>query len=328
MDVLSDVLSAVRLTGAIFFDNTFHDPWVVETPKASVIASKVMPDSQYVFSFHTLLEGSCWAEMIDGSAEPMRLNAGDIIVFPLDDAHAFCSTVGMRAAPDLAVYIRPVDKQLPYILNEGIGPSGCRFICGYIGCDIRPYNPFITSLPRVLHGRSAASGWLSHLVQHAVSETENRDAGGETVLAKLAELLFVQVMRQYANELPAESRGWLAGLRDPQVGHALHLVHANPAADWTIETLANAVGMSRSAFAKRFAHFSGDSPMQYLGRWRMQLAARRLENPQVSIAQAAVEVGYESEAAFNRAFKKVMGVPPGTWRRGRSSDEAEKAVSG
>jgi AraC-like DNA-binding protein len=327
MDVLSDVLSAVRLTGAIFFDNTFHDPWVVETPRASVIASKVMPHSQYVFSFHTLLEGSCWAEMIDGSAEPMRLNAGDIIVFPLDDAHVFCSSVGMRAAPNLAVYIRPVDRQLPYILNEGIGPSGCRFICGYIGCDIRPYNPFITSLPRLLHGRSAASGWLSHLVQHAVSETENHHAGGETVLAKLAELLFVQVIRQYANDLPAESRGWLAGLRDPQVGHALHLVHANPAADWTIETLANAVGMSRSAFAKRFAHFSGDSPMQYLGRWRMQLAARRLENPQVSIAQAAVEVGYESEAAFNRAFKKIMGVPPGTWRRGHSLDEAARSVS-
>ncbi|MGB3337221.1 MAG: AraC family transcriptional regulator [Devosia sp.] len=323
MDVLSDVLRVVRLTGAIFFDNTFHDPWVVETPRASVIASKVMPHSQYVFSFHTLLEGSCWAEMIDGSAQPMRLNAGDVIVFPLDDAHAFCSTIGMRAEPDLAVYIRPVDRQLPYILNEGIGPNGCRFICGYIGCDIRPYNPFITSLPRVLHGRAAASGWLSHLVQHAVSETENRHAGGETVLAKLAELMFVQVIRQYANELPSESRGWLSGLRDPQIGRALSLVHARPANDWTIEALATEVGMSRSAFAKRFAHYSGDSPMQYLARWRMQLAARRLENPQVSIAQVGVEVGYDSEAAFNRAFKKVMGVPPGTWRRGRSNDEAD-----
>ena len=323
MDVLSDVLSAVHLTGAIFFDNTFHDPWVVETPRASVIASKVMPHSQYVFSFHTLLEGSCWAEMIDGSAEPMRLNASDVIVFPLDDAHAFCSTVGMRAKPDLAVYIRPVDRQLPYILNEGMGPSGCRFICGYIGCDIRPYNPFIKSLPRVLHGRAAASGWLSHLVQHAVSETENRHAGGETVLAKLAELMFVQVIRQYANELPPESYGWLSGLRDPQIGHALSLVHARPADDWTIETLASAVGMSRSAFAKRFTHFSGDSPMQYVGKWRMQLAARRLENPQVSIAQAGVEVGYDSEAAFNRAFKKIMGVPPGTWRRGRAGDAAD-----
>lgn len=326
MDVLSDVLSLVRLTGAIFFDNTFHDPWVVETPRASVIASKVMPHSQYVFSFHTLLEGSCWAEMIDGSAEPMRLNAGDVIVFPLDDAHAFCSAVGMRAEPDLAVYIRPVDKQLPYILNEGIGPNGCRFICGYIGCDIRPYNPFIASLPRVLHGRSAANGWLSHLVQHAVSETENRHAGGETVLAKLAELIFVQVIRQYANDLPPESRGWLSGLRDPQVGQALSLVHASPANDWTIEALANAVGMSRSSFARRFAHFSGDSPMQYLGKWRMQLAARRLENPQISIAQAGAEVGYDSEAAFNRAFKKVMGVPPGAWRRGRSGEEAAGQV--
>jgi AraC-like DNA-binding protein len=306
----------------IFFDNTFHDPWVVETPRASVIASKVMPHSQYVFSFHTLLEGACWAEMIDGSAEPMRLNADDVIVFPLDDAHAFCSTVGMRAAPDLAVYIRPVDRQLPYILNEGLGPNGCRFICGYIGCDIRPYNPFIKSLPRVLHGRSAASGWLSHLVQHAVSETENRNAVGKTVLAKLAKLMFVQVIRQYENELPPESRGWLSGLRDPQVGHALSLVHASPADDWTIEALASAVGMSRSAFAMRFAHFSGDTPMQYLGKWRIQLAARRLENPQVSIAQAGVEVGNDSEAAFNRAFKKVMGVPPGTWRRGRSGEEA------
>lgn len=320
MDVLSDVLSAVRLTGAIFFDNTFHDPWVVETPRASVIASKVMPQSQYVFSFHTLLEGSCWAEMIDGSGEPMRLNAGDIIMFPLDDAHVFCSSTGMRAEPNLAVYIRPVDRQLPYILNEGIGPNGCRFICGYIGCDIRPYNPFITTLPRVLHGRAAASGWLSHLVQHAVSETENRNAGGETILAKLAELLFVQVIRQYASELPAEAQGWLSGLRDPQIGQALALIHAQPANDWTIESLACAVGMSRSAFAKRFVHFAGDPPMQYLSHWRMQLAARRLENPQVSIAQAGVEVGYESEAAFNRAFKKVMGVPPGMWRRGRIED--------
>ena len=327
MDVLSDVLSAVRLTGAIFFDNTFHDPWVVETPRASVIASRVMPDSQYVFSFHTLLEGSCWAEMIDGSAKPMRLNAGDVIVFPLDDAHAFCSTVGMRAAPDLAVYIRPVDRQLPYILNEGIGPNGCRFICGYIGCDIRPYNPFIKSLPRVVHGRAAASGWLSHLIQHAVSETENRNAGGETVLAKLAELMFVQVIRQYANELPIDSRGWLSGIRDPQVGHALRLIHGEPAADWTIGGLAADVGMSRSAFAKRFTEFTCESPMHYLGRWRMQLAARRLENPNVSIAQAGVEVGYDSEAAFNRAFKKIMGVPPGTWRRGRSSEQADVSAN-
>ncbi len=325
MDVLSDVLNAVRLTGAIFFDNRVHEPWVVETPRAAAIARSVMPNAQYVFCFHTLLQGSCWAEMIDGSAEPLRLTAGDVIVFPLGDAHVFCSTPGMRAVPDLAVYLRPVDRHLPYVVNDGIGPESCRFICGYIGCDVRPYNPFIEALPRVLHGRGAASGWLSHLVQHAVSETENRHAGGETVLAKLAELMFVQVIRQYAIDLPPEARGWLAGLRDPQIGHALSLVHADPAAIWTIDALASAAGMSRSAFARRFAHFAGDTPMHYLGRWRMQLAARRLENPQISIAQAGVEVGYDSEAAFNRAFKKVMGVPPGMWRRGHSSEAASAA---
>jgi AraC-like DNA-binding protein len=327
MDVLSDVLKAVRLTGAIFFDNTFHGPWVAETPKASVIAGSVMPDSQYVFAFHTLLEGSCWAEFVDGSLPPERLNAGDIAVYPLDDAHAFCSVIGMRARPDLAVYSRPADRALPYILNEGDGPDACRFICGYIGCDIRPYNPFLQSLPRALYGRSAASGWLSHLIWHAVSETENRSSGSETVLAKLAELLFVQVIRQHVEELPPGSLGWLAALRDPQIGIALQLLHGRPGHDWSVEVLAREAGMSRSVFTQRFAAFTGEPPMQYLARWRMQLAARRLESPMVSIAQAAAEVGYESEAAFNRAFKKLVGTPPGTWRRGRVAAERTPAAA-
>ena len=320
MDVLSDVLAAVRLTGAIFFDSTFRTQWVAEAPKASIIAEKVMPNSQYVFYFHTLLEGSCWAEMTDGSMEPIKLEAGDIIAFPMDDAHALCSTIGMRAAPDLAIYTHPIDRQLPYVLNQGSGPDSCRFVCGYLGCDIRPYNPFIKSLPRVLHGRGAAGqGWLAHLLRHAVSETERRNPGGETVLAKLAELLFVEVFRQYVDDLPAGSRGWLSGLRDPQIGLALRLIHSRPAADWTIEGLAREVGMSRSVFADRFTHYAGVSPMQYVARWRMQLAARHLEVPGVSIAQAGAEVGYESEAAFNRAFKKLVGVPPGAWRKGRST---------
>ena len=320
MDVLSDVLAAVRLTGAIFFDSTFRTQWVAEAPKASIIAEKVMPNSQYVFYFHTLLEGSCWAEMTDGSMEPIKLEAGDIIAFPMDDAHALCSTIGMRAAPDLAIYTHPIDRQLPYVLNQGSGPDSCRFVCGYLGCDIRPYNPFIKSLPRVLPGRGAAGqGWLAHLLRHAVSETERRNPGGETVLAKLAELLFVEVIRQYVDDLPAGSRGWLSGLRDPQIGLALRLIHSRPAADWTIEGLAREVGMSRSVFADRFTHYAGVSPMQYVARWRMQLAARHLEVPGVSIAQAGAEVGYESEAAFNRAFKKLVGVPPGAWRKGRST---------
>jgi len=320
MDVLSDVLAAVRLTGAIFFDNTFRTEFVAESPNASVIARKVMPTSQYVFYFHTVLEGTCYAELTDGSMKPLRLDAGDIVAFPRDDAHVLCSTIGMRAVPDLAIYYNPVDRQLPYVVNQGSGPSACRFVCGYLGCDTRPFNPFLDSLPRVLHGRGTANqGWLEQLLRHAVSETERRHAGGETVLAKLAELLFVEVIRQYADDLPKDARGWLSAMRDLHVGDSLRLIHGQPSEDWTIERLARAVGLSRSVFADRFAHYVGASPMHYLACWRMQLAARRLETPGVSIAQAGAEVGYDSEAAFNRAFKKFVGVPPGAWRRGRST---------
>lgn len=317
MDVLSDVLAAVRLTGAIFFDNTFRPPWVAETPEVSAFAQRVMPGAEHVFCFHTLLEGSCWAELTDGSLDSIRLNAGDIIAFPKDLRHTLCSTQGMRAEPNLAIYTYPHDKELPYVTNQGGGADVCHFVCGYLGCDTRPFNPFFDALPRVLHAKGTATGqgWLAHLVCQALSESGGRRAGGETVLAKLAELMFIEVIRQYVDSLPKESRGWLSGLRDAHVGHALRLIHGRPAADWTLEGLAREVGLSRSIFADRFTHYVGVPPIQYIGRWRMQLAARRLENPAVSIAQVGAEVGYESEAAFNRAFKKFVGMPPGAWRR-------------
>jgi len=320
MDVLSDVLAAVRLTGAIFFNNTFHPPWVAETPEVSLIARNVLPQAEHVFCFHTLLEGACWAELTDGTMESIRLNAGDIIVFPRDARHTLCSASGMRAEPDLAIYLYPRDRELPYVVNQGSGTETCHFVCGYLGCDMRPFNPFFDSLPRVLHARGIASGegWLAHLARQATSESESCQAGGETVLAKLAELMFVEVIRQHVDNLPRESRGWLSGLRDAHVSHALRLIHGRPANGWTLESLARETGLSRSVFADRFTHYVGVSPMQYLGRWRMQLAARRLESPAVSIAQAGAEVGYESEAAFSRAFNKFVGVPPGAWRRGHA----------
>ena len=326
MDVLSDVLSAVRLTGAIFFDMTFRPPWVAETPEVSLIAHRVMPHADHVFCFHISLEGACWAELTDGTLDSMRLNAGDIIVFPKDARHTLCSTPGMRAEPDLAAYLYPRDRELPYVINQGSGSDTCRFVCGYLGCDTRPFNPFFDSLPRVLHARGTAGGggWLGHLARHAISESEGRRSGGETVLAKLAELMFVEVIRQHVDSLPQESHGWLSGLRDAHVSHALRLIHGRPANDWTLENLAREIGLSRSVFADRFTHYVGIPPMQYVGRWRMQLAARRLESPGVSIAQAGTEVGYESEAAFNRAFKKFVGVPPGTWRRGRTQRDHSK----
>ena len=172
----------------------------------------------------------------------------------------------------------------------------------------------------------AQQDWLSHLVRHAVSETARQNAGGETMLAKLAELFFIEIVRQHIDRLPMDTRGWLSGLRHPQIGHALRLIHGRPADDWTIERLARGVGLSRSVFADRFTHFAGVTPMQYLARWRMQLAARRLETPGITLAQAGAEVGYESEAAFNRAFKKIVGTSPGSWRRQRSVEIPASAL--
>ena len=174
-------------------------------------------------------------------------------------------------------------------------------------------------MPAVVHapGQVDRVGLVGRLIQAALDESRARRAGSEIVLARLSELLFVEVLRAHLDALPEEARGWLAGLRDRHVGAALRLMHARPAEPWTIEGLAREVGLSRSVFAERFAHYLGVGPIQYLIRWRLQLAARLLERSGVAIAQVAEEAGYESEAAFNRAFKKLTGSPPAAWRRSR-----------
>ena len=158
---------------------------------------------------------------------------------------------------------------------------------------------------------------MTQLIRLAVDETAMRRSGGETVLSKVAELMFVDVVRRHIDTLPPEASGWLSALRDMHVGAALALLHGRPAEAWTVEILAREVGLSRSVFADRFVHFVQDSPMHYLTRWRMQLASLLLDRQGVGVAQVAAEVGYESEAAFNRAFKKCVGAPPGAWRRNR-----------
>jgi AraC-like DNA-binding protein len=323
VDVLSDVLRTVRLTGAIFFDVEASAPWVAATPAATKIAGSVMPDVGHIIMFHVITAGECWAELEDGTQEPLRLTAGDIIVLPMGDAHVFSTAPGMRVTPNLAMYQRPSDRQLPsYIETGAAGGARTRFVCGYLGCDARPFNPVLQALPRVLHARGAEGApCMAQLIRLAVDETASRRSGGETVLSKVAELMFVDVVRRHIDTLPKGAGGWLSGLRDPHVGAALALMHGRPAKAWTLERLAHEVGLSRSAFADRFAHFVQDSPMQYLTRWRMQLATRLLEQQGLGLAQVAAEVGYESEAAFNRAFKKCVGAPPGAWRRARQPAE-------
>lgn len=322
MDVLSEVLQTVRLNGAIFFDMVFFSPWVGQSPAASAIAGSVMPHAEHVINFHFLIEGSCWAEMTDGLTEPIKLGAGDLIIYPRGDANVLSSHPGMRADPDLAMYYRPNDRQLPFVLHQ-TGSSGerCHFVCGYFGCDAHPFNPLLDALPRMLHMQYApmSGSWVSDLLRLACAESGRARSGGEIILAKASELMFVEAIRDHIEHLPEGSSGWLSGLRDPHVGMALQLIHANTSDEMTLSMLARRVGLSRSTFADRFSNFLGVGPMHYLARWRMQLATRLLEQAGVSVAQAGAEVGYESEAAFNRAFKRCVGIPPGEWRRNRAA---------
>jgi len=314
-DVLSDVLRAVRLTGAVFFDFELSPPWVAEAPPAHKIAAAVMPGAQRVIEYHVIARGGCWAQMIGG--EPIFLREGDVIVYPQGDPHVLSSAPGMRATPNLSMFQRGT-KPLPLVYEMGGGGDDrTRVVCCFLGLDERPYNPLLTALPRVIHlsarGTNAA-GWLGTLFNIAVGESGARRPGGENVLARLSELMFVEMIRQYIETLPPAEIGWLAGLRDPVVGQALAALHAEPATDWTVEGLARHAGVSRSILAERFTGMVGQPPMQYLALWRTQVASRLLADGG-QVATVAAAVGYESEAAFSRAFKKLVGRAPAAWRR-------------
>jgi AraC-like DNA-binding protein len=314
-DVLSDVLRSVRLTGAVYFDFDLSSPWVAEAPPSCDIAATVMPGAQRVIEYHLIARGSCWGNLV-GEA-PIRLKEGDLLLFPQGDPHVLSSAPGMRATPDMSMYVRPTTP-LPLVYERGGGGSDrTRIVCCFLGCDERPFNPLLTALPRTIYLSGAgesAGGWLATLLNIAVRESGTSRAGRDNILARMSELMFVEAVRRYIETLPAAQTGWLAGLRDPVVGQALAALHGEPATAWTVESLAHAVGVSRSVIADRFAEMVGHPPMQYLAMWRMQVASRRLVDGE-SVAAVAGAVGYESEAAFSRAFKKLLGQAPATWRR-------------
>lgn len=323
VDVLSDVLRAVRLTGAVYFDFELSSPWVAEAPPVREIAGIVMPGAQRVIEYHLIARGSGWGQAV-GQA-PIRLREGDLIVFPQGDPHVLSSEAGMRAAPDMSLFARP-STSLPLVYDlGGGGPEQARIICCFLGCDERPYNPLLAALPPVIHlsaaGADAPIGWLGTMMNIAVSESGRARPGSENVLARLSELMFVETIRRYLETLPAAQTGWLAGLRDPVVGQALAALHGEASEAWTVERLARLVGLSRSVLAERFTAMVGQPPMQYLALWRMQLASRLLLDGG-HVAGVAGAVGYESEAAFSRAFKKLVGQSPATWRRGSASSAA------
>jgi AraC-like DNA-binding protein len=320
------VLQAVRLTGALYFDVSAAAPWVVVTPAMQRIGTALMPDAEHVIPFHMVVSGAGWARPDDASLPPERVETGDVVMVPSGECHSMSSDRDRwdATAPDPSFYQAAAASDEPFTFvklgRDGGAPT--KIVCGYLGCDASPFNPVLGALPRLLvvRPRDGSETLMRELVRAALAENVRRRAGGATVLAKLSELMFVQAIRQHMDALPQTSASWLAGLRDEHVGKALQAIHECPAAPWSTATLAKRSGFSRSVFSERFARYTGEAPMHYVGRWRMQLAARLLAAGE-SIGAAAAEVGYQSDAAFQRAFKKLVGATPGEWRR-KSKDAA------
>lgn len=319
-DVLSDVLRCVRLTGSMLFLVDAHPPWMSWAPKTEAFRRVVLPASQHLISYHIVTQGGCWAGLRD--APPERFETGDMLVVPHGDAYYLADPPGTEAAygPEEAVaFFRSMAAgEMPSIVSEGgDGVEQTQFICGFLGCDLRPCNPVLDALPAMVHLRAASRSTdrMRHLIEFALCELREPSSGGRGVLLRLAELMFVEVVRRHLETMADTQSGWLAGLHDPLVARTLSLLHGAPSRRWTLEGLASQAGTSRSVLAERFAHFVGQPPMQYLTQWRMQLATRLLAEPGArKLAAVAEAVGYESEAAFSRAFKKCVGIAPAAWR--------------
>lgn len=313
MDAFSDVLRVIRLAGGVFLEAELTAPWCINGKISPDFCRPFQVAPRHIIASHFVVQGHM--QLCVAGGDSIDVHAGEIVLLSHNDEHCFGSD--LSAVPVSAQKI----VQAPPIggisrIEYGGGGEATQLLCGFLGSETS-FSPLLSSLPRILKldVRASASGaWIESSFRFAVSEIAAGRMGSATVIAKLSELLFVEAVSQYVARLPAERRGWLAGLRDPQIGRALALLHARPTKDWTAEALAIEVGMSRSVFAERFTSLVGQPPMHYLTLWRMHLAAQLLRDKHDSVAQVAIAVGYESEAAFSRAFKRQFGASPGGWR--------------
>jgi len=331
MDALSDVLRSVRLEGAVYLNAEFTAPWCIRGECSVSSVRERLAGAEHVVFFHFLTEGDCKVRLA-GGGKALDVAAGDLILISQDDKHLLGSD--LHLAPMEADSLVDTDAAADgdfVQLRHGGGGAATRFVCGYIACSRSVCRPLLEALPRVLRipiGDGPASALLRELLRVGVRESSASRPGAGSMLAKLSELMFVEAMRRYAETLPPEGKGWLAGVRDAQIGRALALMHGEPGRAWTVDELAREVALSRSALAERFAALVGEPPMQYLTRWRLALAAQTLRSGGDAIARVAEQSGYESEAAFNRAFKREFGMPPAAWRRERTRNTDSAGSSG
>ena len=320
MDALSDVLKSVRLEGAVYLNAEFTAPWCIRGELGVASVRERLAGAEHVAFFHFLTEGACKVRLAEGG-EALDAVAGDLILFPQEGRHLMGTDLHLAPMEKSAVVTPdPASGAELFHMRHGGGGAATRFICGYLACSRSVFRPLVEGLPPMLRirvGESAASSLLRELFQAGVRESSAARPGAESMLAKLAELLFVEALRRYIATLPPHGKGWLAGVRDTHVGRALSLLHGDPSKPWTVDELAREVALSRSALAERFTGLVGESPMQYLTRWRLALAAQVLRAGREPIARIAERSGYESEAAFSRAFKREFGAPPAAWRKAR-----------
>src|SRR5262245_20218242 len=315
MDAFSEVLSGVRLNGALFFSAQFSAPWRVSTPHCRTLTPTLAPGAQHLLIYHFVVEGSARARLEDGP--DVELTPGDIVVFPHGDPHHLIGGTGTNQVENSVLLLKIATRDISPV-QAGGGGATTRFVCGYLTFDPLLCGPILESLPPMLkvNVRTDRSGqWLEQSILHLAEEAASHRPGSDAMLAKLSEALFVDTLRRYVADLPDQTTGWLAGARDPVVGKSLALLHRRAHHPWTIAELAAEVGVSRSALVERFTRYLSDPPMAYLTGWRLRLAAQALTSSPKGVADIAASVGYESEAAFNRAFKRAFGAPPARYRR-------------
>jgi len=303
MDVLSDILHAVHLSGAILGRAEFTSPWGVSSEGLTTPM------------FHIVLSGNGFITLEDG--EPVTLATGDLIMMPHGHTHRLQSDLATPTVKftDLMVGDPP---RKPDVIRSGGGGAVTAIACGHLAFDRGEMHPLLAQLPPLIHIRGGGDGaheWLETTSRLISTEIRAERLGSAALLDRLGGVLFIQVVRSYVESLPPNQAGWLGALRDPRIGGALGQIHAAPAHAWSIGELACNVGMSRSAFASRFKALVGETPMQYLARWRMHRAAYYLRTEGLPLPQIADRVGYESTATFSKAFKRYIGSAPATYRR-------------
>lgn len=291
-DILSDILRIIRFSGAITLRPELSAPWAIQSLPHADFANAIQAHTKHLLPFHIMVKGNCWVQASDSTHT--RLSQGDIIIFPHGDAHILGDHLDQEAVLISHLLPKPPWTE-PLLMKYGGGGEVSKLVCGFLQCEAMLMHPFLKTLPKLIHVQAFAEPTAPLLeagVRYIIQETDCFRSGSICSLTRLVELMFIEILRNSMQNLPAQQMGGLAALKDPIVSQALEWIHADPAHPWTVSELATRVGMSRSALAARFTQLVGQSPMKYLTHWRLQLASRQLQDTHDSIAKIAIQVGF------------------------------------